>query len=349
MIRIQMTDALLSKPELPEGFIDCSVGEAHIVREKLFEVFDCSVYELPKVPHMYEYPPYKGYKPLVQLLENKHGYPVIITNGAKQGLAACFYVLKQKGWNYCQEKSPHWALIPPLAEMHGIEMVHANGPSSEDKSPFLLISPNNPDGHCESPEELKRISQEFKDSNLPLIHDAAYYTHSYLPGEHTLPSVGDVQIYSFSKMLGLSGLRLGYVVCRNEEFYKIILQYMERMTVGVSMISQIFLHDLLHRMHGYPTLTQSFEGKVSLALDESKKIIQQVDPEILEIPLDVEKTPGMFGWFKVGPKADFFKSKVNMIDGAHFGVPGHIRMNLAFNAQTILDIVKRLNSVKEVL
>lgn len=337
-----MSDILLSKPTLPPDWIDVSVGEPHVVRDTLLKVFDISVWELPQEQHMYEYPNPKGYKPLIQLLEQKHNAPVIITNGAKQGLGACFYALKKMGWNYCGMKSPYWALIPPLADMHELKMVQPGAAHVDDGSPFLLLTPNNPDGHYESSEELKKLSTEFKDKNLPLIHDAAYYTRSYMPMDHSLPTVGDVQVYSISKMLGLSGLRVGYVVCPNVEFYKLIQQYMEAMTVGVSIVSQMMTHHILHRMHGYPTLTESFENQSAMALDESKKIIQKVDPEILEVNSNL----GMFGWYKVGPKADFTKSKINFIDGALFGVPGMVRMNLAFPADKMEEIVQRLNSVK---
>jgi bifunctional pyridoxal-dependent enzyme with beta-cystathionase and maltose regulon repressor activities len=53
----------------------------------------------------------------------------------------------------------------------------------------------------------------------------------------------------------------------------------------------------------------------------------------------------MFGFFKVGDKADFTKAKINMIDGALFGAPGFIRMNLAFSEKQMQNIVNRLNSV----
>lgn len=341
-----MSSILLAKPELPPGFIDVSVGEPHIVREKLFEVFDCSVYELPKVDHMYEYPPPQGYGPLVKLLQDKHGSPVIITNGAKQALGAVFYALSAMGKEYVAMKDPYWALIPPMVRMHGLEPVYAE-PDVESEDPYLLLAPNNPDGQCAPSSELKQLSNEYKNDNVPFIHDAAYYTHTYLPTSYKLEQIGDVQIYSFSKSLGLSGLRLGYVVCPNTEFYTYIRYYIENMTVGVSIVSQIFLHDLLHRMHGYPTLVESFEGRASMALAESRKIIKQVSPEILEISPDIENIPGMFGWFKVGPKANFEKSKVNFIDGALFGAPGMVRMNLAFNKETMEDIVKRLNGVLE--
>lgn len=341
-----MSELLLAKPILPADWIDVSVGEPHVVRNHLLEVFNLDLYELPKVDHMWEYPAPNGYKPLVQLLEEKYKAPVVITNGAKQALGACFYALKQLGYSLCDQKRPYWALIPPLAKMHGLEIFHDSCPPNGNDFPFLLLSPNNPDGSCESAEDLIRLSNHYKERHLPLIHDAAYYTPIYTQDGHGLPAIGDVQIYSISKMLGLSGLRLGYIVCHNPEFYKLILQYMEAMTVGVSIASQIFLYDLMNRMHGYPTLKEAFEGRSKLSLLESKKIIKQVDSEILEVPDDVEKTNGMFGWFKVGPKANFQKSKINVIDGALFGGPGMIRMNLAFDREKMQEIVAKLNSGK---
>lgn len=345
-----MSDILLAKPCLPPDWIDVSVGEPHIVKDKLQNFFSLRPYELAH-GISYEYPNPKGYKPLTQLLEEKHKAPVIITNGAKQALGACFYALQQMGKLSMGMKLPYWALIPPLAKVHGLNCVTFGPESLQTEEPwgfdsYLLLAPNNPDGYCPDAQGCKNLAARLKEKNIPLIHDAAYYTHTYLPGDHSLPAFGDVQIYSISKMLGLSGLRLGYVVCHNPEFYKLIQQYMETMTVGVSIVSQVFLYDLMHRMHGYPTLAEAFEGTSSMALAEAKKIIKGVDPEILEINSDIEQTPGMFGWFKVGPCADFEKSKINFIDGSLFGIPGMVRMNLAFSSSTMEEIVKRLNSVK---
>lgn len=67
--------------------------------------------------------------------------------------------------------------------------------------------------------------------------------------------------------------------------------------------------------------------------------------EILEVDSNLENSAGMFGWFKVGPKADFSKYKINTIDGSLFGVPGMVRMNLAFSKDRMEEIVRRLNSV----
>jgi len=342
-----MSDILLAKPNLPPDWIDVSVGEPHLVRDNLIKVFQLE--EELKIGHLttdglrYPYP--TGYQPLVKLLEEKHHAPVIITNGAKQALGAVFYALKKLGYDQCGMKHPYWALIPPLAEMHGVKMTE---PYEQYKYPHLLLSPNNPNGHCESPEEMVELSKKYKENNMPLIHDAAYYTPIYLPSSHTMPAIGDVQIYSISKMLGLSGLRVGYAVCPNLEFYKLIQAYVEAMTVGVSIAAQTWLFDLLdRRMRSFPTLVQRFEGISWLDLERNKKLCLGIDPEVLEIPSNLPSIPGMFGWFKVGPKANFTKSKINFIDGALFGVPGMVRMNLAFDEATMKEIVNRLNSNKE--
>lgn len=352
-----MSDILLAKPKLPPDWIDVSVGEPHLVRDNLIKIFQ--VEEELKIGHLkveeLVYPAPTGYQPLVKHLEDKHGAPVIITNGAKQALGACFYALKKLSKDVVSMRVPYWALIPPLMDMHGLTCVatstdlpHYSVSEFWKRESFLYLGPNNPDGFIHSPAELLEMSKGMKEAGMPFIHDAAYYTHIYLPETHTLPKIGDVQIYSISKMLGLSGLRLGYVVCHNPEFYKLIQEYMEAMTVGVSIASQTWLYDLLdRRMRSFPTLVEKFEAVSSMELEANKKLCLQIDPEVLEVPATLPSNPGMFGWFKVGPKANFQKSKINMIDGSLFGIPGMIRMNLAFDQKRMQEIVDRLNSGKE--
>jgi aspartate/methionine/tyrosine aminotransferase len=338
-----MSNILLAKPQLSSDWIDTSVGEAHIIKDNLLNIFNILPYHLSEVNKMWEYHEPQGYKKLIQLLEIKYKSPVIITNGAKNALGACFYALQQMGKKTVGMRNPYWALIPPLLHMHGLSWSSV----FPETDAHLLLAPNNPDGWTPDNKTLQTMAEWSKEENIPFIHDAVYYNHIYLPQTYPLKQIGDVQIYSASKSLGLSGLRLGWVVCPNVEFYKLILQYMEHMTVGVSIVSQVFLYDLLNRMHGYPTLTEKFELASAAAINNSKKIVKQIDPEILEVPADIEDIPGMFLWAKVGPKADFQKAKVNVIDGELFGMPGFIRMNLASDEKTMLDIVQRLNSIKE--
>jgi aspartate/methionine/tyrosine aminotransferase len=342
-----MSDLLLAKPILPPDFIDVSVGEAHVVREVLYSIFDIDSYRMQSVPRM-EYPLSTGYEPLVHFLEEKYGSPVVITNGAKQGLSAAFYALQCMGKQTVGMRSPHWALLPPLLKIHGLDFVAPDAWDYDHDTPvydsYLSVSPNNPTGAITN---LQEVSHFMKENGIPLIHDAVYYSHVYLPRSYALQQYGDVQLYSASKSFGLSGLRIGWAVCPNPDFYKYIQEYMETITVGVSVLPQVFIHDLMLHMHQNPLMFERFEHKAASALKRSKEIMLGVRPEILEIPENLPDIAGMFGWFKVGPKADFTKAKINVIDGSLFGAPGFIRMNLAFNSNQIQEIVKRLNSCKE--
>jgi aspartate/methionine/tyrosine aminotransferase len=337
-----MSDILLAKPKLPEGWLDTSVGEPHVVRDTLIKIFNLSGphHIIPTADRMHEYPLPTGYQPLVDLLEKKHGAPVIITNGAKQALGSVFYALKKMGRGIMGMRTPFWALIPPLAKMHGLECVDEYDYSWDS---YLSLIPNNPDNFSESLEDRQAYC---KQRNIPLVHDGAYYTHTYLPFDYELKSFGDVQIYSISKMLGLSGLRLGYAVCSNPQFYRYIQEYMEAMTVGVSVMPQIFLEKLLLEMQARPDLTLKFEMESAMHLRIAKEIMMQVRPEVLDIPENLPDIPGMFLWAKVGPACNFQQAKINTIDGALFGVPGMVRMNLALPEDQMIEVVKRLNSVK---
>lgn len=339
-----MSDILLAKPSLPEGFIDTSVGEPYLVKESLSKFIDLDNISCFVDKNVWEYPRPNGYKPLIDLLEEKHQATVIITNGAKQALGATFYALTKMGYENVKMKNPFWALIPPLSKYHNLTSIFGE-PDSIPYSPYLLLAPNNPDGHCQSLDSLKETYSVYKNNGIPFIHDAAYFTHTYLPPSYELGSVGDVQIFSASKMYGLSGLRIGYAVCYNSQFTKLIQEYMEMMTVGVSNISQKLFYNLLTWQNSDNDLHKNFINDSYESLIKAKLLVKQIKKEILEVPDNLVDIPGMFGWFKVGPKADFNKAKVNFIDGALFGQPGYVRMNLALPENKLREVIFRLNNL----
>lgn len=336
-----MTDILLAKPKLQPGWIDCSIGEAYVVRETLMKTFNLSSFSMPLVdPHL-DYPSPVGYGPLVSLLEEKHGHPVVITNGAKQALAAILYTIKKLGKQSVGMLNPFWTLIPPLVDSFGLTSVLGKHPFCSDA--YLALAPNNPDSFT---PDLDCLQASCKSRNIPLVHDAAYYTHTYLPATMRLQTFGDSQIFSISKSFGLSSLRLGYVVCPNPDFYTHVQEYMEMMTVGVSIMPQVFLMDLLFEMKQSPDRTQEFLQQSHQALKIAKRTALTIDPSILNIRADLEDVPGMFLWTECKDYAAFQRAKINVIQGEHFGVPDYIRMNLAFNEQRMKEIVERLNNAK---
>ncbi len=174
-----MDNMLLAKPELPDDVIDTSVGEPYEIRNLLLSTFDLSdqYFSLPFAKEgIWGYPNPSGYKPLVSFLEDRYGAPVIVTNGAKQGLAAALYALKKMGKRKVGMRTPFWALLPPLIHMQGMHYT-----SYEESDCNLLVMPNNPDGFTVAPHLVNEFVESCVSEHKPLIHDAAYYSHIYLP------------------------------------------------------------------------------------------------------------------------------------------------------------------------
>jgi aspartate/methionine/tyrosine aminotransferase len=331
-------DLLLANNPLPHDWIDLAIGEATIIRQALTRAFDLSSFTFPLSKDTSNYQPPNGYKPLVDLLEQKYDAPVIITNGAKQGLAASFYAFSKLGKCRLGVRNPYWALIPPLAKTHGLSL-------SDKYDCFLAITPNNPDGFSYSAAYSQYLASYHRSLGIPFVHDAAYYTHTYLPDDYKLLPFGDLQLYSISKMLGLSGLRLGYIVCSNPDYYNLLREYVETMTVGVSTASQYILHQLLCEMSSSPDKTRRFIVESRDDLYRAKFLVRTIRKDIIDTPDDVEHIPGMFLWARLKQKDAFKRAKINISYGEAFGMPGYVRVNLAADINTIMIAINRVNDV----
>jgi aspartate/methionine/tyrosine aminotransferase len=83
----------------------------------------------------------------------------------------------------------------------------------EANSLIYLIDPLNPLGSCYSRDELELIAALARDTRSLIVHDCTY---RHFATEHTLVATlypeATMTTYSFSKWLGLAGLRLGAVV-----------------------------------------------------------------------------------------------------------------------------------------
>lgn len=338
-----MSNLLLAIPKLDPSWIDLSVGEAHIVRHALFNTLDLYRSQSALSVDLYsnnkcEYQSPTGYPLLVKFLEDKHQAPVVITNGAKQALGAVSYALNKMGKKRVALTRPYWALLPPIMKAHGLEAV------DHTYDAFLAVLPGNPSGNMFESEQIKLLDEWHKNNNVPLIHDAVYYNPIYLPTYKNFYAFGDVQIYSMSKYLGLSGLRVGYCVCPNEQFYHLIQEYMEMMTVGVSTVSQSVVLELLTDLEQKDTY-DTFIQRCQEGLIENKTIIKSIRKDILDVPEDMVDRNGMFFWGKVNNLDAFEKAKVNVADGHHFGQDGYVRMNLAVEKEVLIEVVERLNNV----
>jgi aspartate/methionine/tyrosine aminotransferase len=80
-----------------------------------------------------------------------------------------------------------------------------------------LVDPNNPLGVCYTPAEIEAFAAIAKRAGAYFVHDSTYRDFA---DRHTLAAryypEGAITIYSFSKWLGLAGLRVGAIVAQPE-------------------------------------------------------------------------------------------------------------------------------------
>lgn len=327
--------------------IDLRIGEARAIREITTSLFDLHNVHITMKSCDWEYQSY-GYQPLVKFLEEKHSAPVVITNGANQALHATMYALKQREFSNLGFRTPYWSRIPEIATNVGLNYTTFEGEllsEKKDIDSYLLTVPNNPDGYLPSLDVVRMVCGLLKQSNIPIIHDAVYYTRSYLPVDHPIESMGDMQIFSASKTYGLSSLRVGYIVVHNEYYYDLLNDYMELSTVGVSLPAQkMFLH-LLKREEELPLLRTNFDSWTRDELKKAKSIFKTVNPEHIELPEKFEHICGMFAWVKPKTPDIFEKAGVQVLDGSLFGKPGYVRVNLAAGSEIITEVVRCINNV----
>ena len=331
-------DAKLQKVILGPNWIDLSFGEPKVVMDALMRQLNRfgdpfkmpTMWDIPK----WEYQPAAGKPDLVSILEDKYGERVVVCTGAKQALASAMYAFKKQGCSTIYYDKPYYPANPSLAGYIGLTWCDKDIAAGR-----LITSPNNPDGKNYSNLELI----DWRHSG-PMIHDAAYYTEIYLPEDQIPIPLGDVQVFSMSKMYGLSGLRIGYAVCHNDKYYQDIVDFIEMTTAGVSTASQDIARNIEVFFKDNPACYRKFMSEARASIASARKELLNLDPNVLElIPCD---SNSMFGWFKVGPALDNVAAKVHILPGELFGQPGMMRMNIAHPAPLIREAVDRLNRHK---
>ena len=331
-------DAKLQKVILGPDWIDLSFGEPKVIMDALYRQLN-RFGDPFKMPTLYDmkdwtYQPAAGSPDLVSILEKKYDTKVVVCNGAKQALAASLYAFKKAGLKGCFYDSPYYPANPSIVESVGLTWADQGSADS-----FLITSPNNPCGRNLSNVDL--IGWRYKG---PMIHDAAYYTDIYLPNNQIPIPLGDIQVFSMSKMYGLSGLRIGYAVIHNEKYYQDIVNYIEMTTAGVSTASQDIARNIEAFFRDNPSYYKAFTDEARASIASARKELDRLDPDVLEIAPC--QSNSMFGWFKAGPALDAKAAKVYILPGELFGQSGYMRMNIAHPPEVIREAVDRLNKHK---
>lgn len=155
---------------------------------------------------------------------------VLVTAGGVMAIYIAIQVLSRIGSEILVPE-PAWPLYREIAEHLGRRYIPIktrledywvikSGEVSKHTTPassILIINyPNNPTGKALRLSELKNLVEEARESNLTIVSDEVYSRY-YFHDRHS-PSIvkvlneGYVLVGSFSKMWGMTGYRIGYLV-----------------------------------------------------------------------------------------------------------------------------------------
>ena len=152
---------------------------------------------------------------------------LLLTNGSDQAVDIIFRCILEQG-DEVKMVQPGFAMFSQVAGTIGclikgpqfnsdLSFPHEKFKSyiGDNTGLIVVINPNNPTGTSVTQDQIEDLLISFPD--IPLLVDEAYYEFT---GNTSVPMIEKypnlIIIRTFSKALGLPGLRLGYVVARSD-------------------------------------------------------------------------------------------------------------------------------------
>ena len=324
--------------EVPEGWHNLAIGEPGFIQE-VFQDYWPEHVCINQIPLTYPSP--EGIDLLRNCIDRNDGHDrfVVVTNGAKQALAAALYAAREVA--NCDSAGAQRPYFPSFSSIaYSLDMTW--DPDQEKASKFghaeILTWPNNPSGMDDT------LARSFLHGDFK-VWDAVYASPAYGYSREENGEVygWDCKVDSVSKRYGLSGIRVGWAVFRSKELAEVAAKYVEVTTSGVSIPSQLYALSAMQRIEHNP---QRFEllndeayrvlcGNASLLRMALRPVLGPVDKTIN----DQIWNGGLFAWFR--PTCDDFAArleaaKVTMVDGTYCGMPGYWRANVGLRQREMM-------------
>jgi aspartate/methionine/tyrosine aminotransferase len=176
----------------------------------------------------------------------------LVTDGAVAALAtvcrACCephtnFVTTDPGWKwpmqFARQAGAEIREIPIYDPAVGYRLTPENLAASIDRNTRIvyLVDPNNPLGICYTREEISAFCESARRVGACILHDCTYrdFADDHVLAARFYPE-GAITIYSFSKWLGLAGLRIGALVANRDIVERLAAH--STATLGSSVIAQ---------------------------------------------------------------------------------------------------------------
>jgi aspartate/methionine/tyrosine aminotransferase len=195
----------------------------------------------------FDYPEREGDKEIIYLtrqvirrqlgLDYKH---ILLTNGGTGGVVIALRAYKKMGKTECQTRNgPYYLRYPGMISSAGLAMSPNESLLTDPHVDYrnlvaLLDVPSNPLGLSDNP----LIHW------IPTVLDGVYYNNVYTAG-YIKPVPHDVLVGSYSKLLGLSGLRIGWIATNDDLVYERLKELVVSEYCGLSSSSSVLLKSLM--------------------------------------------------------------------------------------------------------
>lgn len=215
----------------------------------------------------------------------------------------------------------------------------------------LLTHPNNPTTTVYNRASLEGLRDICIKHDLILVCDQAFEDFTF-ENEMITPAALEgmfertVTVFSFSKGMGLSGLRVGYIVCSD-----VIMDSMFANAVAVIGATSTASQRALIKAMERPEFMQEFEAAYEIRRHKAYEILNTIPNVSVQLPQS-----GFLCWAdvsKLGNSGDIVsylvkEAKVSVNDGVNYGPggAGHLRIVLGVyrDTQKVIDILYRIKN-----
>ena len=290
---------------------------------------------------------------------------VLVTNGATEAISLIYLYLRQRsGGNFTvMSFDPVYESYANLPKIYGDRFLCEYPDdcgnfdftalkkriSAEKVNLVLLCSPGNPLGKIWKKEEISRLYEICRKNGARVVFDAVY-SDLYFGEAPYLPFdlVGDTLfvVSAFSKMLSITGWRVGYVIAGKDHIEN-MAKIHDYTGLCTPSILQIAIAEYLEKNDFGKNYLSTLRGKIKESFETMHPVLEKSG--FMMPPID----GGYFIWAKIPePFTDGFDFamslyehvKVGTVPGIHFSEKGNdfIRISIAKPAAEIAEAAERI-------
>jgi aspartate/methionine/tyrosine aminotransferase len=191
-----------------------------------------------------------GSPELIETIKEEFGLDghVVITPG---GMAGLDLLINSLGEETIWIPNYHWGSWNKILLTHGKEIKTFDDFNIDDFMPksgvVMLCYPSNPTGYCPELDTIKKFLLRSKDFGITVVLDLPYYYlfNEVNDGLSDLFFENVIVVSSFSKSIGLSGYRVGYISTKNEALYQTLRIRSLYKYNSISTLPQNIVNELL--------------------------------------------------------------------------------------------------------